>query len=215
MSNRRVKHVKKGKRKTDAEVVSIVHRAMRAQREIKYLDTTFAATNVSTTTLFYNLSIVPQGAAQGQRVGDEMWLDKIEVKMNVTTANADIFSIVRLFMFYWRIPTATANPVVGNIFNSIGTQGVFTPLSYEYRSMYQVVGKDWMLNNTGTAAAPTVNSQFIVDDVLGLGGKHVQFTAGATTGNNLLFLTLVSNSAIAPFPVFQGTWRLWYYDERA
>lgn len=205
---------KKKQPRNPQDVASVVHRVLRDNRELKYFDTNFSATNIGITQLFYNLAIVPQGPAQSQRVADEMWMEKVDVRMNITTANADIFTIVRWFLFAWRIPTATANPVTGNILNSTG-QGVYSPTSHEYRSMYQIIGPDLMVNLTGVAAAPTVNSQFVYNGTMGLGGRHVQFTAGGTNANNLLFLTFLSNSSIAPFPVFAGTFRLWYYDEKA
>jgi hypothetical protein len=218
MSGKRQRQKKKGTpqpARGDAHIKQVVHRVLKSNRELKYFDTTILTTNSTVTVGITNLSAVPQGVGQSMRVGDEMWLDHVEVRMNITTANADIFSIMRWLLLIWHPNTASVFPAGGNIFNSTTTQSVFSPLSHEFKPMYSVVGSDHIENNSGIATAPTVNSQVVHNLRIGLGQRHVQFGLGVTTASNHLLFTNYSNSAAAPFPVYTLVTRLWYYDERA
>lgn len=195
------------------EIGLIVEKKMKAARILKYSDTAVLASNSTVTVGFQGLCInITQGAAQGQRTGDSIRYQKLEIAMNVTGANADIFNIVRIMFFVWKPNTLAVAPTGVTIFSSTATQGPYTPLNFENKADYSTI-EDFRVNISGTAASPTNNSQHFIHKVYNLQNRKAQYNLGLTTGTGLLFFTNYSDSAVVPFPVYNLVTRVWYYDD--
>lgn len=194
---------------------TIVHRVIKSMRALKYFDTVQSATNSTGTVGIENLTPIPQGSAQSQRVGDAVTLQYMDLRFSVNAANTDVFSHMRLFFFIWKENTLLVNPSGTTLFTSATSQSVYTHLDYENRQLYQLVTKDYLLNLTGTATDPTVNTQQDIIRRVPLNSTRIDFTLGATTGFNHLFFTNYSDSLVTPFPIYQFISRVWYYDEES
>jgi hypothetical protein len=196
------------------EVSILLSNKLKRRHELKYFDVFLNTQNSTATVGISLLTTIPQGVTQSQRVGDSVRLVKMEVRFNVTLANSDIYAIMRWFFFRWRVPTSTANPTGALLFSLSTTQGVYTTLNYENKSMYTLISQDFFENLSGIATAPTNNSQINRVLTINLNDSLLQFElGGVTTGTGHLFFTNFSNSAIAPQPVYTFVSRVWYYDE--
>jgi hypothetical protein len=209
--------IKRKARNTQAspgQVKSIVHQILKSTSELKYFDTYEATTGSSTTVGFAELSLVPQGPAQSQRVADTMWLQHIDFRFSVNAANGAVFSHMRLFLFIWKENTLAAVPTSATIFTAAASQSVYTMLDYENRALRKLVTPDYLLNLTGTITNPTIHSQIDIVKRYPLHNARVDFTLGTVTGINHLFFTNYSDQpAGVTAPSYQFVSRLWYYDE--
>jgi len=181
-------------------------------RTVKYFDTYLNGQNSTTTLGYQGLSPVPQGIGQSQRVADTIWIDSVDVRFNATTANADIFATMRWGLFIWWQNTNSVTPGTTSILESTATFGTLSPFNFEGREYYSVM-LDKFENFTGTATAPTVNSQINHIFRKKLSGHRLDFEVAATTGTGHLYFYNVSDSALAPHPVYSIQFRIWYYDE--
>lgn len=203
----------KGKQVTSKQVKTIVHSILKSAAELKYFDVSQAPTNSTGTVGFELITSIPQGPAQSQRVGDEIWLQHMDLRFSVNAANADVFSHMRFFFFIWRENTLTTVPNSAAIFTAASSQSVYTMLDVENRALRKLVTPDYLLNFTGTATNPTVNSQIDVVRTYKLDNTRIDFTLGAVTGINHVYFTNYSDSLLTPFPSYQFLSRIWYYDE--
>jgi len=204
---------KKGPPVDHQQVKNIVHQILKSSAELKYFDVQQAPSNSTGTVGFENLVLIPQGPAQSQRIADTIWLQRMDLRFSVNAANADVFSHMRMFFFLWKPDTLTVNPTSAAIFTSQSSQSVYTMLDHEQRALRKLVTPDYLLNFTGTATNPTVQSQVDIIESFPLDNQRVDYGLGAVTGTNQLFFTNYSDSLLTPFPQYQFLSRVWYYDE--
>jgi len=193
-------------------IESALARERSKTRVVKYFDTYLNANNSTTTIGYTDLTLVPQGVGQAQRLADTIFVSKIDVRLNVTTANADIFAIMRWGIFVWKQNTNSVTPGVSSIYESTATYGVLSPFNFEGRGYFTVL-HDELVNLTGTATAPTNHSQYVNQFSFGLGNHRVDYEQAATTGTGHLYFINVSDSSLTPHPVYTIQFRIWYYDE--
>jgi hypothetical protein len=198
---------------TDKHVKTIVHKILRASAELKYFDVLQAPSNSTGAVGIENMTLIPQGPAQSQRISDQVWLQHFDLRFSVNAANADVFSHMRFFFFIWKENTLTTTPTSAAIFTSAASQSVYTMLDYENRALRRLVTPDYLLNFTGTVTNPTPRSQIDIVRNFSLHNTRIDYTLGATTGINQLFFINYSDSLLTPFPSYQFLARIWYYDE--
>jgi hypothetical protein len=197
---------------TKSQVTSIVHRALSKDRLLKYFDFSLASQNCTAGVGFSIISLVPQGNAQSQRIGDLIHMQHFDMRLSFNAANTDIFSHARFFFFQWKEDTSIGGPSALDIFTASGPQSVYTMLTYETRATYHLLTRDHLLNFTGTATDPTPTSQHDIIRRVKLNNIRLDFNLGATSGFNHIYFTNYGDSLIAPFPVYNLVTRLWYYD---
>jgi hypothetical protein len=190
----------------------LIDNRLNRNRVIKYIETGNSAQSMSTTFQEACLTLVPQGPAQSQRVADTIWLQRIEMKINVTSANVDVFNLARLVLIRWKVSSSLALPTSADLFNNFGTNVVHSFLNFERRENYSI-SLDTTLNLTGVAASPTNTSQHWLNLTHNMGNQLVQFDPAATTATDHIFFGWFSDSAAIPFPVLNYNFRIWYYDE--
>jgi len=199
----------------EKEIQRVVSKALRTNtlktRVVKYFDTYLNGQNSTTTIGYSNISLMPQGIAQSQRLADTAFVSKLDVRFNATTANADIFATMRWGVFIWWQNTNSVTPGTTSIYESVATYGTLSPFNFEGREYYSILF-DHFENFTGTATAPTVNSQINRVFTHKLGNHRIDYEQAATTGTGHLYFVNVSDSAIAPHPVYSIEFRVWYYD---
>jgi hypothetical protein len=181
--------------------------------KVKYFDTNLLAATSTSTVGFLDITNIPQGLTQSQRLADTLIVTAIELRGNFVQSNADVFTQMRFNIFRWCEDTIVSIPVAGSIFNNTATQGVYTPLSFENRRRYLLISKDHVVNGSGTATA--VSSRTQTDFYYRyLCSNRIDFNAGATTGVGKVYFSNFSDSVIVPFPVYNMVFRVWYSDNR-
>lgn len=176
----------------------------------KYVDTQLVPSNVSTTSQQFTISSITQGASQGSRVGDTVFLHRLELRLTVTTANADVFNRVRFIIFMWRQDSGYLTPGSSSIVESATTFGINSPYNFDGRKHYKIL-YDRIFNLSGTSTNPTPNSQIVLSESWPL-RERTDFNPGVISGTNTMWCQLFSDSAITPFPVMSFVARLYYTD---
>jgi len=208
---KRPRKARKGK-VTMSQVAVLVDDRIARNRTIKYLVTSNVNQSMTTTFMAAGMTLVPQGDGQSQRVADTIWVQRLEIRADVTLANADVYGLARVGIFKWVPSNALAVPTGPEILQTYSTNPVLSAFSFETRDYYRII-MDETLNLSGTATNPTAFSQHWLARTFDLGSIMVQYDLGVTTGTNQLFLFWVSDSTVAPNPLFEYMVRVWYYDE--
>jgi len=190
-----------------------VIRTLISHVEPKYFDITSLANSVGAGGTIFPLSPVPQGAAQSDRVGDFIQPRKWMFNYTLYTVNSDIVTTVRMIFFRWVPTTALIFPVLANILESPVSGNVLSHYNFQTQDNYEVLWER-QFQCSGITVAPTVNSNFgATGMVVPLrSNSEIEFTLGATTGANQLFLLVLSDSALTPFPILNFVSRLYFED---
>jgi hypothetical protein len=173
-----------------------------------YVDNFITPRNVTTTLTYFRFNVPSQGLAANQRLADNVNYVRHEVKFTLTTANVDIFNRVRLVLFIFRENDAFISPTTQSVLSDPTLQGVLSPLSYEHRNQYTLL-YDELFNLTGTASAPTINSQINRNFTIRR-KSTAQMDYGTTAGIGNIYLGYLSDSALAPFPVMSFSLRSFF-----
>jgi len=121
---------------------------------VKYTETLLLTTPMTTTGAFVQLTAIPQGSQQFQRIADTAWIERVDISYSVTTANADIFNLARLTFFRWTVSSALASPTTGELYSNYSNALVHSFFNFERRANYKVL-MDNVMNLSGIATSPT------------------------------------------------------------
>lgn len=174
----------------------------------KFWDTSIGGASPASSGTIAALSPITQGVGVSQRTGDAVYLDKMYLNYQIATANADIYTTIRIIIFQWHPNSALAAPLTGDI---LQTSTHLSFYDWQFSEMYTII-HDVMYFASGTGAGPTASSNmgFAGEVSLAPAQKKLEFTSGAATGSNQLYVLYISDSAIAPFPVLDLTARVTY-----
>jgi hypothetical protein len=204
-SNKMIKRNRESNR-----VMKVSIRNQLAFKQLKYFD--YYNTVSSTITIGYDpITSIPQGATQGERVGDMIFLDHTDYTIHYTTANADIFNIARVIVFQWNPPSGSLAPGTTSILEDPNTFGVHSPYNYEGRQDYRIL-YDRSFALSGVASAPTINSNIIVRGSINNNYRRVVFNSGTISGTHKTYFLHLSDSSVAPNPALIIQFRTFYYD---
>lgn len=178
----------------------------------KYLDVPVIGSMPATPAYNY-LTLIPQGSAQSQRVGDTVWVKAIEYRYEVITANSDLYNLSRLIIFAWIPNTASLVPGSSSILENPVTQIVQSAYNYEGRHDYRIA-YDNIHRSVGSSSALTTRSVLQYNGIMKFSGKghNVQYNNAVTTGTRHIVTLVMSDSAITPFPELIAWFRVWYTD---
>jgi hypothetical protein len=181
--------------------------------EMKYFDTLSVANSIGSGATLFQLSTVPQGVAQTQRVGDFIKPLKLIFNFSLYTVNADIITTIRLIFFRWVPSTALVLPVLADILEAPASSNVLSHFNYQLQQNYSVLS-DRQFQAAGIVTSPCNSSNFGGTGLeIPLGSNpELEFNLGATTSTNHLYLLAISDSALAPFPLLNFSSRLYYED---
>jgi len=190
-----------------------VIRTLVAHVEPKYFDLTSLANSVGAGGTLFPLSLVPQGDSQSTRVGD--FIQPLRMLFNFTlyTVNSDIVTTIRLVFFRWVPSTALVFPLLANILESPVSGNVLSHYNFQTQDNYQILAER-QYQASGITVAPTTHSNFGATGMeipLGV-NTELEYTIGATTASNHLYLLAISDSALTPFPLLNFVHRLYYED---
>jgi len=194
----------------------VVHNVLRKTLEVKFLDTAANYANISAAGTLAQLTTIAQGAGGSQRVGDEVRLQKLILRVagyQNNTTSVQLPNIVRVIVFRWNeytnatAPTGTAVLQVASV-GSIG-QTITSP----YCAVYLHSGDLQILHDSWHYTSLNSNS-FATKIELDL-DSELSFVAAATTGSGHLYLALFSDDVgvVSPCPSVAYNARVQWVDE--
>jgi len=184
----------------------------RGEPATKVYDVTSFSGSVSTVPSVTAVSNWPNGTGVNQRTGDCSFFRKMFLNYGIATQNADIYSTVRVMVVQWHPNTSlvvcAASSVLQNATN------IFSMYDWNLSSQFTVL-YDRIHFLSGLATAPTNSGYqgFSGEIDLSRGRKRIEFANGLTTGSEQIFIILLSDSSIAPYPVLTGWSRITFCDE--
>jgi hypothetical protein len=186
------------------EVARIAERVAHVERITKYFTNNFGPINIGVTLTLIDLTLIPQGNAQGQRIADTIELLSIDGIITMIGANADVYNRTRMNIFTWHELSSTP-PNLGALYQTPTTfPGTSTALNFENRQLYtNHLERNFV--NVGTATNPTPTSvvewkfhhKFKRGHKLAYGLANLQ-------GTDHVFLGIFGDSLIAPFADADG-----------
>jgi len=184
-----------------------VKKLITAKEELKFFDTAAGYTQIDRTGRLTILSNVPQGVAQFNRVGDELEMKYIEVRLNAyynsLVINTDVEHKLRVILFRWRDDTSVHYPVIGDIVETGGASVGCTVSPYTWATKHQ---KDFTVLYDKTFSM-SHDQGAIIGQKFDLYNQKVVFDRGAATGAGNMFLLEMSDDASgAHTPDVQSQW---------
>jgi len=201
-----------GHPKQHPSVKTVVKRVMNENKELKVYDENSSAFTIGAGATLSLLSGITQGAAQAQRVGDQVELVSLEITYEVVQANTDIYSNTRVLIFQWFPNTTLIAPVLASILYNTAAIGPYSQYNWQYRDQYHVI-YDKLFSQAGisTSVASSTNMSVLRHRLTNF-RKPIKYTPGTAAGSNHLYFLFMSDSTIAPFPVGSFATRLEYRD---
>jgi len=207
------------------EVKSLIVKTIQDKRILKYFDySILGATSIAPSPVGYSIiTSIPQGAAQKQRVSDVVELVGVDLRINLSSFNSDVFVHIRWCLVIWKQNSQSVGPGDTSIYENPfppATPGfsVYSPFNYEGREYYSIVSEDNIANligynNTlGTVAGVTDSTSVTTVRRYPLRGHQIQFGLGLTSATGHIYFVNYSDSVLLPHPVYNVVFRTWYYD---
>lgn len=206
----------------DRQISKVVIRELKAKEEVKVYDI-FTQSTITATPTFINITAIPQGIAQSQRIGDKVNLIMFDLELEVnypfTSAifTQDMYDNIRKDTIQWRNQSNVTPITSALLYENIGAEGLYSAFNWEQRMNYRVFSK-WrdfitgFYDSAATASTPTSKSVLIYRRTgIPLGTKLV-FTPTTTGAWGHIYIVLQSDSAAVPHPLFTLVTRVYYSD---
>lgn len=180
-----------------------VKRQIRKQQELKYYSNSGNVT-VDYSGAVYPLTNIPQGDSDTARDGDAFIPTSIQLRYNVTVADAT--NLVRVMVVRYN-NYISGDISVNSVLQTIGSfEAPITAYSFDNRQNFTVIYDK-------CHALDTYNSIQSVDLSLPLAKKTVQYAAASSTaGTNRYWLLVISDSAAATHPSIKYYIRVQFTD---
>lgn len=181
----------------------------RRSPEIKFLDQTYAATNVSWNGTISHLTAITQAITEVGRIGN-----MVEAKGLIMRASLDansIKSVMSMYVFVDTQNTAGTVPAIGDVLQTIGAiNAPLQPLERSQIGRYKLLARETTpLTTTGSP------NQVVIDRYIPL-DFPVRFSGANSTDieENGIYVIWISSqdSAAATFPIVNWTNRLTFTD---
>lgn len=187
-------------------------RRIKGEPAVKVVDANLIVATPSTTPILFNLFAPTQGPALNQRTGDITFIDRMWITYTCNAANADVFSSLRLILFQWKPNDLSQPPTAAVILQSVA-DNVYAMYDWNFSDQYRILF-DRIHSFSGTLTNPTSSTNQCISQEISLAPcvKRVEFGFGLPTGDNVIFLMVMSDSAIAPFPNLNFKSRITYTD---
>lgn len=182
--------------------------------EKKYHNVTQAQLGVSTTPYVAQLTSVPQGDTDNDRVGDRLKWEKGYLRLFVL--GGDTYNYLRFIIFQWK-PNASTVPTAADIL-LVGAGGAVdytSQYNHDNRQLFKIMF-DQTFKTVGDGSTDTPlqdSSRQHLKRILRIPNKFAQYTAGHTTnGTNQLFMIAISDSSATTHPSIFFTFKIMYRD---
>lgn len=192
----RRKRRQRRKRTVMSKVAKLVDRKIAKNTELKFIDLSSAAQTVSDAGLITDLTQIGQGDHDDQRTGDKVTLKSLDLRMNFVAGDAT--NVMRLIIFRWKQYSGSVAPTQAQLMEYGTAVGIIAPLStyhHDFRGAFQVLHDKTIYLNA--VSKPQVGHRVFLD-LKKL--PKINFVSTGTTGQNKIYMYLVSDSAAATHP---------------
>jgi len=182
-----------------------VIRQVRRGAETKVFDG-FTGSTVSSAGSLNTMSVIPLGTSANTRIGNEVDNVSGEITFQSTVGLGDKYNLLRYIVFQWHNDNASLAPVVSSILDvDLATPyACLNPYAWSGRKEYTIL----------------VDVKHIVDETAEqicvskhkYKAKPLTFSTGLTTGVNMIYLLVISDSNIVPNPAYAYVNRLYFKD---
>jgi hypothetical protein len=179
--------------------------------ELKFLDLPLQSFSVSSIGNIIDLTPVTQGIGVSQRIGDSLKMQSLTLNYSSIMLNSDLNTTTRIIIFQWVNNSGLSFPAPINLLQNVDVYGFY---NWEASPLFRILD-DFTVFQTGLATAPTDSgNQGQIGRTISLSAAHrmIKFTAGITSGADKIFMFALSDSLVAPFPLFNFRSRFVYYD---
>lgn len=202
------------------EVKTLISR----RSELKFKIQNQSSTAISSTASIAAIFVVGQGISDQQRIGDSLnWCGTLELNLQVVNglgATGDNYSNVRVILFQWHPSTTDYVPVTSDILlaGPSTNPDIHSVYNHDNRQLYTIIHDKvyrTMGNvNTTNSVVTTLTSTGVMQIRIPTKRlqKKAQFTGGANTGTNQIFMIQVSDSALATHPTTTWAGKVFYRD---
>jgi hypothetical protein len=154
---------------------------------------------------------IPPGTSASQRTGDTVYWQKLYINYTVATQNVDIFNLVRLIIFQWHPNSALVVPIVTDI---LQLANIYSMYDWQFANQSTIL-YDRVHCMSGIAGAPCDSGfQGSFGSVsIGQAVKKAEFAPGLTLGSEQLYILVISDSLLVPFPFLNIQTRVIYTDD--
>jgi len=186
--------------------------ATRGKKLAKFIDAPYAAIAVTSIgAVLPGMCPIPQGVTVNQRTGDTVFWRSLHINYDITTQNTDVFNTSRVIIFQWHPNTILVAPVVTDVLQTVTLYSMYDwQFSNQFTILYDRVH---FQSGTATNPAGSGNQGYYGNVPFTKGFKvDAMYNAAAISASEQLFILVISDSLIAPFPVFTAQTRVIYDD---
>jgi len=236
--NRNRRKKKKNLNVKDRRIISIVDGHTQAKidrsRRLMYIDSAVGngspVTIPQNSTSAFGVSINPTaisvGNSQANRIADQIWLKRLEVKVKFTYNFAassfaqDLVNQIRMTIFIWK-PNSAADAVTpAQIYQNVSSTSTMAHFDFELQNQFRIIADEYIYvsgfgDATTSYANPNPRSGESIIKSFSLGNTLLRFTPGTTTASNHLYITFTSDTVTGPAPLIYGIFRTEYYNDSA
>lgn len=185
-----------------------VKQMMQSKVELKYIDT-ITAGNTDYSGVIIPLSSIPQGVSDSQRIGDQVRLSRVLIKLKMQGPASNTPVSYRSILF--RLNDFTSGPAAATYFTlNGGTTAPLGEVAWDYKHLVQVVSDKFsFVIGTSSSSARELDLTTLNIPLKGI----VSYTAASTTNQeNGLFLYLVTDLSNVNNAFYSVSSRVEYYD---
>jgi len=230
----RAKKKKANLTKREQRLVSMLHNKEQLDRRLMYIDvglglSSSVTVGTNSPTVFGNLvslTIIAQGAGQASRTSDSVWLKNLHINgsfyynFSASGFTQDYVQTVRRTIFQWCPNSALVAVTPASLFQNVSTTTVYSLFDFELKNNYRVISDEFFTvsgfaDSATGFALPNGDSIVVFNEDFNLRNSRVDFSPGATTASNHLYIALTCNSTSGPAPLVELACRTYYYNDNA
>jgi len=201
---------------TKDQVRRMIKSAIAQTEEVKYFDE-YGSNSVSTLGNIIRIATITQGDLNNQRIGDIIKLKKLELKYNVAgQAATATYASVRVMLVQWYpldydISTSLGEPpTFAELLKSVaGVSAPISPINPEFKDEFKVLYDKTHTIHSLDQGSSVANARVTVKK---FGHNKIDFYDGGTYGNGQLYLVLISDDGLVPYPSVNWATMLYYTD---
>jgi len=182
---------------------------IRGSPQIKFVDTTYPNVAIISTgqILSPSASAVTQGVGVSQRTGDTIFQKELFINYSLSAINNDVFSSARIIVFKWVPNSNLLLPIVTDILQTASLTSMYNwQLSNQYFILY-----DCFHSLAGNLTTPASSgNQAFLGKIAIKGPKRCEFAPATALSSNQIYVLVISDSSLTPFPIWNGVLRLTY-----
>jgi len=152
-----------------------------------------------------------QGIAVNQRTGDVVYIKKMWMNYSLSIDTAIDGAVARLIVFQWHPNSSVVLPIVNDI---LQTSTVYSMYDWNFSDQFRILyDKVHFLSGAAMDNTTGSNQGYFGEVQTTEAVKLAEFGLGATTGSQQLFILLITDVLVAPFPSFVIQTRVSYCEE--